>query len=586
MDMEKELLEFIGKNGLSPFSKYKSQIKSEDSVKVKSFGDESIFRTRDAKSIHNRLISVISKNFVFAETSNLWNCFFFTSDSGEIKKRQEFFKTLEIRSKVFLQELKFPKPFWKPKYGIIVVTEDEKTLMKLKELNVPVQFLISENDISELEGYDIVQVIDCEDYYPLLERLPQSVFLDSLDEVYLERYVEMLSGWKHNLEILQQNKTNEQINEIVCEIAPLLKLTSNKQLENLTRERVEQKLGDINDEISGRIKQLSISGDTLFSMLSDGKMPEELKKLVRDAIKNSEIPENMYTNSIPVKIDEEELERVMKQQNADEFTGLAENIKKYADSLVKIPEKLKKLNSLLVYFDFTSGIAELNYEKKADIVHSNEMHFQDARNLFLDKAQPVSFILNEQHKCSILTGANSGGKTTLLEHILQLVSLSQIGLPVSSEIKIPLFSDVYYFAKNKGSVNKGAFETLLTQMSKIKPGERTLILADEIESVTEPKVAGKIISATAEYFLQKGCYLVIATHLGHEIQKVLPNFARIDGIEAKGLDEKFELIVDHNPVLGRLANSTPELIVEKMANSEKTEYFEFLNKKISEGKNR
>lgn len=574
--MEKELLEFIGKNKLSPFSKYKSQLKSLE---------ESIFRTRDAKSIHNKLLSVLSRNFVFAETSNLWSCFSFTCDLEEIKKRQEFFKTLETRSNVFLQELKTPKPFWKPKYGLIVVTEDEKTLMKLKELNVPVQFLISENDVFELEGYDIVQVIDCEDYSPLLERLPQSVFLDSLDEVYLERYVEMLSGWKHNLEILQQNHTNEQINEIVCGLVPLLKLTSNKQLENLTRERVEQKLEDINDEISSRIKQMSISGDMLFSMLSDGKMPEELKKLVREAIKNSGIPENMYTSNIPAKIDEEELERLMKQQNADEFTGLAESIKKYADSLIIIPDKLKKLGSLLVYFDFTSGTAELSEGKKAGIVHSNEMYFQESTNLFLDRAQPVSFTLNEQHRCSILTGANSGGKTTLLEHILQLVSLSQIGLPVQTEVKIPLFSDVYYFAKNKGSVNKGAFETLLIQMSKINPGKKTLILADEIESVTEPKVAGKIISATAEYFLQKGCYLVIATHLGHEIQKVLPNFARIDGIEATGLDENFELIVNHNPVLGRLANSTPELIVEKMANSEKTEYFEFLNNKIKYNNN-
>jgi lysophospholipid acyltransferase (LPLAT)-like uncharacterized protein len=47
-----------------------------------------------------------------------------------------------------------------------------------------------------------------------------------------------------------------------------------------------------------------------------------------------------------------------------------------------------------------------------------------------------------------------------------------------------LFSEIYYFAKNKGSTNKGAFETLLTQLSKIQPGKQTLILADEIESVT------------------------------------------------------------------------------------------------------
>jgi dsDNA-specific endonuclease/ATPase MutS2 len=117
-------------------------------------------------------------------------------------------------------------------------------------------------------------------------------------------------------------------------------------------------------------------------------------------------------------------------------------------------------------------------------------------------------------------------------------------------------------------------------MDKIKPGKKTLILADEIESVTEPGVAGKIISATAEFFIKKGCFLIIVTHLGQEIQKALPNYARIDGIEAKGLDEYYELIVDHNPVLGKLASSTPELIIQKMANTKKTEYFEYLYEKM------
>jgi dsDNA-specific endonuclease/ATPase MutS2 len=141
---------------------------------------------------------------------------------------------------------------------------------------------------------------------------------------------------------------------------------------------------------------------------------------------------------------------------------------------------------------------------------------------------------------------------------------------------MPIFSEVYYFAKNKGSISKGAFETLLTQMSKINPGKQTLILADEIESVTEPGVAGKVLCATADYFIKKGCFLVIATHLGQEIYKNLPSGARIDGIEARGLDENYELIVHHNPILGKLAHSTPELIIEKMARSKQSDYISFV----------
>ena len=129
-------------------------------------------------------------------------------------------------------------------------------------------------------------------------------------------------------------------------------------------------------------------------------------------------------------------------------------------------------------------------------------------------------------------------------------------------------------------MSKGAFETLLTQMSKIKPGKQTLILADEIEAVTEPGIAGKIICATCDFFIKKDCFLIFATHLGYEIQKNLPQKSRIDGIEARGLDENFNLLVNHNPVLGRLARSTPELIVKRMASSQDTEYFSHLQNSL------
>ena len=227
-------------------------------------------------------------------------------------------------------------------------------------------------------------------------------------------------------------------------------------------------------------------------------------------------------------------------------------------------------------YDFKSTLSEW-MQKKSFPTISNELSLEESANEFLEAPLPISFYLNDKSRCSMLTGANSGGKTTLVEHIIQLLSYTYLGLPVNGKFTSPLFTELYYFAKNKGSINKGAFETLLTQLSKITPGDKTLILADEIEAVTEPGVAGKIIAASAQYFIKQGCFIVFATHLGQEIQKILPDNARIDGIEAKGLDEFNELIVDHNPVIGKLASSTPELIVEKMSKNSKGDYLNFLN---------
>lgn len=578
--MQKDLISFAKEYDLSPFNKQKTQVKSN--------GD-SIFRTKDAKSVFNRTLTKLSENFTFPDTNNIWNFFSFTEDFNEIKKRQDFFKTIEKTNNDFLKQLKPLKQSWKPKYGILVVTENESTLTELKKLNCPVQYLNSQYDIEGLDSYDIIQVIDCEQFTSFLEQLPQTVFLNSLDEVYLERYLEQLSAWKDNINILSQhfkdninilsqNQTNNEISSIINDLQPLLKLIDEKLAKIITRNEVELAIDNINQEIELKLKEMSISGISLFLMLSKGKLPPELDKIINDSIKKTNLPMEIFHQNIPVTIDEQALDKIIKQQNANLHTSIAEEIKKYSKELRQIPEKLKSLEYNLILFDFMAGLLNILQEKEFPQI-SEELSFIESENIFLNQPQLISFNLSPENRCSILTGANSGGKTTLIEHIIQLITLFQLGLP-SKNTKMPLFTDVYYFAKNKGITGKGAFENLLIQMDKIKPGKKTLILADEIESVTEPGVAGKIISATAEFFIEKGCFLVIATHLGQEIQKALPVYARIDGIEAKGLDEYYELIVDHNPVIGKLANSTPELIVEKMANTEKTDYFNYLYNKI------
>ena len=566
--MEKEIINFILDNKLSPFNLYKTPVKNEN---------ENIFKTKDGKSVQNRVLNRISSYFCFSDTSNLLNCFLFTEDVKKIDGRQEFFKSISQNiDNDFLKELKKPRNLWKPKYGIIAVTDNEDIFKELKNLDIPVKFLLNEEDVLDLKNYDIVQAVDTEQFAMALEQLPQSVFIDSIEDVYLERYLEMLSGWKDNLRILEKTEHNE-IKAIVTDLNLSLELTGSKNIEKISRDEIEDKISCINEEIFKRVKEMNISGESLFSMLSQNKLPKELRDIVDNCIEKTNIPGHLFEISIPVKINELEVEEFIKLQDANENTDFAEKIKKNSKILKQVPEKIERISALLLFYDFISGISKFIGDNKNLPVISEEFVMENAKNIFLNNAQAINFNLNSREKCSILTGANSGGKTTLIEHIIQIITLFNLGFPVNGNIKIPIFSEVYYFAKNKGSANKGAFENLLVQMSKIKPGRHTLILADEIEAVTEPGVAGKIIAATSKYFIEKNCFLVIATHLGYEIKKVLPTGARIDGIEAKGLDSNNELIVDHNPVLGRLANSTPELIVEKMANSKLHEYFEYLN---------
>ncbi len=586
--MRGELVNFVLREGLSPFSSGKTLFKKTKNM---------VFMTMDARRIHSKILAKVSSEFVFSESSNIWDCFRIDSELEEIKKRQDFFrnfiKSTNAQSPNIGQALKNlnkPRASWKPRYDVVVVTEDEETFIRLNKLSCEVILLTNHNDVKDLERYDIVQVVDCDDFVSVLERLSQSVFLDNVEDVYLERFLEELSGWRENFAILNRMDVSGSLRECLDDLIDCFALLENKEGKIITEGETESALEDINERVSKAIKDMTISGDVMMRMLGEGKMSEEILEIVYNAIKKSGISEHIFNLGVPVSIDYKELEAQIKIQSANEFTDVAERIKRNASKLRGIPEILRRLEAEILVEDFCNGVIKYVREGVKFPELGDDLFLGDCHNLFLKNAQSISFILDCEAKCSILTGANSGGKTTLLEHILQNISLFRMGLPIAGEFRCPIFDEVYYFAKTKGSTSKGAFETLLTQMSKIgdkgwSVGDRkrnVLVLADEIEAVTEPGVAGKIIGASAEYFIGKGCFVVLATHLGAEIAKNLPKGARIDGIEASGLDDDFNLIVNHNPVLGRLASSTPELIVERMAGSSGGDYFKHLLLRIKD----
>jgi len=574
--MEKELLEFIKENELSPFNKLKTLVRAPNN---------SILKTKDAKLIYSKVLKKISRNFAFLDTSNLFLNLPFTTDENEILKRQNFFKAISKDiQKDFLRNIELDIVSWRPPYSVLVVTEDDKTFLELNKMNCPTKILLNDRDVSDLEEMDIVQVINCENYSRTLERLPQSIFLGGVDEAYLERHVILLSKWQEIIKSLKEIKINNEIDTIINEIYELLPLLDKKNSNKITQEFVEISLEKIKDEIAIEVREMTIKGSALIEVLSKGIMPKELKALVSNAISKTNLPSEIFIQKIPVEIDEGELDKIIKKQSLNEFSEIAEKIQSKSKDLKDLPKKFSNLEIKLLIYDFCAGISHWMGQNQYFPEINRNFSMEKSKNIFLENPHPITFNLTDKARCSILTGANSGGKTTLLEHILQVIICMQIGLPFKGKIQSPIFSDIYYFAKNKGSMSKGAFETLLTQMSEITPGEKTLILADEIEAVTEPGIAGKMICATANFFINKKCFMVIATHLGQEISKNLPKFSRIDGICATGISEDNELIVDHNPILGKLAHSTPELIIEKMVRSQGGEYFNFLYDNIKGNK--
>jgi DNA mismatch repair protein MutS2 len=214
--------------------------------------------------------------------------------------------------------------------------------------------------------------------------------------------------------------------------------------------------------------------------------------------------------------------------------------------------------------------------------------FVDGRNLFLTKdqleggsraVQSVSYALGRTRSTKIavvkprnvvmLTGANSGGKTTLLTTLASIHILTLLGLPVPCE-KAEVAPMPIYLFRRRVTRKIGSLEQALSSLIPIfADRHRKLVLMDEFEALTEPGAAGRILAGIVNAVATSSSLLLLVTHLARETLPHVKLPIRVDGIEAEGLDKDGELIVDRQPKFNHIGSSTPKLIIMKLAKSAK-----------------
>jgi len=167
-------------------------------------------------------------------------------------------------------------------------------------------------------------------------------------------------------------------------------------------------------------------------------------------------------------------------------------------------------------------------------------------------------------RVAVLTGANSGGKTTLLETLAGVALLAHMGLPVPAERAQVSVVDRLVFHRRHASFNAGVLEsTLRSVVPPVTEEGRTLLLVDEFEAITEPGSAADLLHGLLTLAVEREALGVFVTHLAEDLEP-LPTPARTDGIFAEGLTTDLELEVDYQPRFGTLGRSTPEFIVSRL----------------------
>ncbi|OYR42027.1 MULTISPECIES: helix-hairpin-helix domain-containing protein [unclassified Halorubrum] len=311
---------------------------------------------------------------------------------------------------------------------------------------------------------------------------------------------------------------------------------------------------------------------------------EHLADALRLAPEEAELADRVFGGdpSFPVDHDETAVSRLKNELTAARDRRAARLKAELASDLGELREPVEDLVRDALELDVELAIARFAADFDCvlpEVVgpESSDSGFriEGGRSPLLDvdfaDAEPVDYAVSG---ATLLSGVNSGGKTSTLDLVALVVVLAQMGMPVpAASVRVERFEEIHYYAKSQGTLDAGAFEATLRDFGDLVEGaDGRLVLVDELESITEPGASAKIIAGILEALDGQNATAVFVSHLAREIRDAADFDVAVDGIEAEGLVDG-ELRVNRSPRKGHLARSTPELIVEKLAGDRDTEFY-------------
>ena len=356
---------------------------------------------------------------------------------------------------------------------------------------------------------------------------------------------------------------------------------------------LEKRIHDEVDEAMQNVK-LDLSGSDMLEALADAaslqrKLAQQTSDAIEQAIESAtdelanllsnvgvRCPRTIFKSEWPTKVDrttldgiDSQLEELWKTTQSDRLISLARRLAPLKSKCESSLRKLVELDQWLTIGRWANSVNAVMPE-----ISDHGIAIKEGRHLLIDGIpDPVDYGLGncadaeDRQSIALLTGANSGGKTTMLELLAHCTILAHMGLPVPAKsAKVGRIESLHVLAKAGGTQSAGALEQTLLQLAEVVSNDNSkLILADELEAITEPGAGARIIAGMLEAAeSHAGTCMLLVTHLAPSIIEAAGKEMRTDGIEARGLDENLELIVDRTPRRNHLARSTPELIVRRL----------------------
>ncbi len=131
---------------------------------------------------------------------------------------------------------------------------------------------------------------------------------------------------------------------------------------------------------------------------------------------------------------------------------------------------------------------------------------------------PISFELDEAHRCLLISGPNTGGKTVTMKTTGLLALMAHAAIPVpAAEAEFPLLDDVLADIGDTQSIAEslssfsGHLLHVKQMLEQVTPD--SMVLLDELGRATDPEEGGALGVAILDEFRKSGAFCLASTHL-------------------------------------------------------------------------
>ena len=229
--------------------------------------------------------------------------------------------------------------------------------------------------------------------------------------------------------------------------------------------------------------------------------------------------ETISLNNQLVRLREDELREV--ERILGEITGV---LREHSEEIAATAEALADFDCLFAKaafaHDYDAVVPRFSQEGQRRLV------LRDARHPLLESILrkqrkpivPISFELNEQQRCLLISGPNTGGKTVTLKTAGLLALMAHAALPVPcAEAEFPLLDDVLADIGDNQSIAEslssfsGHLIHVKQMLEQVTP--QSLVLLDELGRATDPEEGGALGVAMLDEFRKSGAFCLASTHL-------------------------------------------------------------------------